>query len=385
MRPVDIGTAMKRLLRSANAGLPYLTRKGAVLEAIGRAHGRGEYGEWPAVCFTRTEAGEKTRNVWGYPGVDTLEEQRYFVPWLGVEKMFAFRSALHDPDRVDTSITRLLRGKRGSEVVQCIDFSGFDSTVHPELAVRAFDVIGSYFQDVATPDLERIVDRFVTIPIVTPVGVYSGVHGVPSGSTWTNSIDSLVQFLVSGHSALKCQIQGDDGVYVIEETKMADFADRWARFGFVVSDDKTRTFSDQEAVYLQRYYHPSYPTRRWDAGRLVRDDSTLGGVYSLHRALGRLVYPDVWTNTKQEGISGRDYWSLRSIAILEGCKHHPAFAAFVKLVRDWDKHGLEFGQSGLRAYSRLQEARVRAGSAYGMDREAGLGLFSTVQILKGME
>jgi hypothetical protein len=370
LRPVTVQQVANNLLKASSAGLPYMRRKGLVLKDAVDSY-VNEKGVYPCVLFTRTQEDWKTRNVWGYPISDTIHEQTVFIPFLEHEKTLEYRSALLGPEFVDAAITKLLHNKSESDIVLCVDFSAYDASVGPKNAFEAFSYIASQFQIGSQHQVYDLFRRFVTIPIYTPDGLLTGPHGVPSGSSFTNTVDSLVQFYSSG-TVFPCQIQGDDGVYVIPRSDHDFILERFKAAGLKVNEDKSDVFESQEAIYLQRYYHPSY---RAETGGL-------GGVYSLYRAMARIKYLERWTDFKSMEIEGADFFALRTITILENCKHHPGFEKFVKYVQSLDKFNLEFSQAGLLAFSRAMESKSRAGvfNQYGLQR--GIDKFETMKILK---
>jgi hypothetical protein len=369
LRPTPDVQVCGNLLKSSSAGLPYMTRKGLVLQKALK-NWREEEGEYACVLFTRTQEQGKTRNVWGFPVSDTISEQRFFIPYLLVEKTFEHRKALVGPDAIDDAVTRLLMGKRDDEVMFCVDFSSFDASITPQHSFNAFSSIAALFQSQYHPEIYKVYQRFCNIPIYTPDGEWSGPHGVPSGSSFTNTIDSLVQFQVAGEPT-RCQIQGDDGVYTVRVNDLDLFKERFKSAGLVLNPDKSSEFDTQEVIYLQRYFHPDYKSIR----------GGLGGVYSGMRAFNRIKYLERWTDFKKEKITGSDFFSLRTITILENCKHHPGFEDFVKLAHDFDRRNLAFTKSGLKAYSRSQESKVRAGvyNQYGLMK--GIRKFETMKVL----
>lgn len=299
LRPVSIENAASKLIKSSSAGLPYMKNKGSVLSEAVSNHQK-DVGVYPCVLYTRTQEGGKTRNVWGYPISDTIWEQQYFSPWLALERLIPWRAALRGPEAVDTAMTTLLNQVDGDTAVECVDFSAYDASITPEHSYGAFQTISELFQPAHAEDLYRMWRRFTSIPIYTPDGSVTGSHGVPSGSNWTNTVDSLVQYQVAttGRDSehLTCQIQGDDGVY-LHSSNDQDFLDRFTARGLLVNQEKSQTFFGKEAVYLQRYYHPVYTSKL----------GGLGGVYSLHRAMARLKYLERWTNFEQQGIKGSDF------------------------------------------------------------------------------
>jgi len=372
LRISSIDKSVQQLVKASNAGLPYMQKKGLILEQA-KSDYRKNLFQYPCVLFTRTQEQGKTRNVFGYPIADTLFEYSFYIPYLRYEKTLPFRSALIGPDAVDAAITLMLSRLTPDKVVLCVDFSSFDASVTPQLSHNAFVSISNLFQTHDANLLYSLYRRFCTIGIYTPDGELSGPHGVPSGSAFTNAIDSLVQFQCSGMLPHECQIQGDDGVYIVSRNDHDLLLERFDSAGLKVNRDKSNSFDTKEAIYLQRYYHPNYLSRM----------GGLGGVYAIARAMLRIKYLERWTDFEQVGIEGADFFSLRTISILENCKHHPGFAKVVKLAHSFDKFGLNFTGQGLKAYSRSQESKTRAGvfNQYG-SLEKGINRFETMKILK---
>jgi hypothetical protein len=369
LRPASYTTVSNNLLKSSSAGLPYMRKKGLVLEEA-LANRESEEGKYPCVLYTRTQEKGKTRNVWGYPISETMKEQIYFIPILDFEKTLPHRKALLGPDHVDAAITNLLLSKSESELVVSVDFSSYDATISPRHAFEAFNYLASLFQPSYHDDFYSVFRKFVTIGIFTPDGELSGPHGVPSGSSFTNTVDSLVQFKAAGEPA-KCQIQGDDGIYLIKESDHDLFMQSFREAGLRINEDKSDVFTSQEGIYLQRYYHPNYTS----------SSGGLGGVYSLYRAFNRIKYLERWTDFKSIDMEGADFFALRTIIILENCKHHPGFEQAVKLAHSLDKFGLAYSKQGLQAFSRAMESKTRAGvfNQYGLQK--GISSFETVKLL----
>jgi hypothetical protein len=371
LRPTSLTSAGDRLIKSSNSGLPYLQRKGIVLDDAISSFGE-QYGVYPCMLYTRTQEERKTRNVWGFPISDTLQELQYFIPYFEVEKYFRHRSALRGPDFVDTMVSKLILEKPNDHLMVSVDFSSYDASVSPEHSHAAFQNVARAFQAGHEVGLFELWKRFITIPVYTPDGEKTGIHGVPSGSVFTNTIDSEVQYLVSGRE-YSCEIQGDDGIYRVPVSDLSDFYKRFNDAGLKLNEDKSETFDAHEGVYLQRYYNPLYR----------RGDGSLGGVYSIFRAMARIKYLERWTDFDKMKISGADFFSLRTIMILENCKHHPCFVELVLYAQSTDKYGLQFTAEGLNAYSRSMESKTRAGvfNQFG-DEVGGINDFETVKVLK---
>lgn len=349
LRPLSVEKASLLLKNSTNSGLPWYTRKSDIKQELVSNFEYYLDRQDPCVLFTRTQEQGKTRNVWGYPSADTLNEMRYYSPLLDYQKKLSWRAALNNPNSVDRGITNLINNAMisGKKLVS-IDFSAYDASVGKELQRAAFEYVASLFQKNCAEDLDYIAHRFNTIGIITPDGIWDGSHGVPSGSTFTNEVDSLAQFSVITNLGTvdesTMQIQGDDGAYAVWADSIEDTFKGFEHYGLNINEEKS-LISDDHVLYLQKLYHSDY--------RL--ENGLIGGIYSTYRALSRLVYQERWTNFVDEGISGEDYYSLRAISILENCKYHPLFEELVKYVVEIDDKNLRFTENGLRSYIRMQQ------------------------------
>lgn len=378
LRPLSVVKAMKLLKNNTNSGLPYMTRKGNVKERVLDKFDYLVKRRDPCILFTRTQEQNKTRNVWGYPMIITLIEMCFYSPLLLYQRGLPYRSALISPDAVSRSITAIIdKALRLKYKIQSIDFSRFDTTVKFELQLRAFNYIKSLFQNQFSDEIDSIFQRFNTIGILTPDGVLEGPHGVPTGSTFTNEVDSIVQSMIALSfdtiGVDDFQVQGDDGVYCLSPTDVALLTDKFESCGLIVNGDKSYV-SDNYAIYLQNLFHVDY-----------RKDGIINGIYPVYRALNRLLYQERWSDFEDYSITGKDFYSIRAICILENCKYHPLFEELVKFILKYDKYSLVYSDKGLSDYVRMIEMTKGAGEIlnhqYGDDIK-GLKSFETVKLIK---
>jgi hypothetical protein len=374
LRPVSLSEVYNAMKRTTSAGLPFLKRKGEVLDQ--RLPIKDD--EWPCVLFTRTQEGGKTRDVWGYPMYALSQEGQYFLPFFEQFRKHPCLAAYSGPDQVDEAISRILYAKESDHVLYSEDFETFDQSVHPDLSHSIFGFIQEQFQDNVVDSFSDVMHRFTDIGIITPDGVRTGSHGIPSGSWFTSVLGSLVHLVA--HAAVseirikqgsKNQVLGDDGVIRLPSSLNKEYiSDVYSEFNLVLNEDKTFE-SDAEVVYLQRYYGPDYIY-----------DGVYRGIYPVYRALNRLIHMERWTNI--EGIRGADYFSIRAIAILENCKWHPMHREFVKWVFENDKYGLEYESESLRSYIRNFQAKSESDRPQNQysDDLSGIQAFETMKILK---
>lgn len=377
LRPWTLQNATLQLKNNTNSGLPFYTKKKnvkvKVLENFEYLLDRKD----PCILFTRTQEQKKTRAVWGFPIADTLNEMRYYRPVLEIQKKTPWRSAVVHPTAVDEAVTRLLlNARQNRESMVSIDFSAYDATVRKNLQTASFEYIKEMFQSQYHDEIDYIADRFLNIGLVTPEGVWPGPHGVPSGSTFTNEVDSIAQFLCAKSidpTLEDYQIQGDDGVY---RTKDPDSLKQGFKdFGLNVNDEKSYV-SDDYVVYLQNLYSIDYIK-----------NGTIGGIYPTYRALNRLIFQERFDDFKAYDIEGSDFYSIRAISILENCRHHPCYEIFVKFIVKLDKYGLKPSQHGIQKYIKMIKDTTGAegiiAHQYG-DAIQGIRSFDTYKLISAL-
>lgn len=168
LTPLSLSNSAERLKKNTSSGMPYLKQKGIVKDkTLDNAYRLLERND-PCVLFTRTQESGKTRNIWGYPMVNSLLEMSYFYPLLEYHKRNSpWQSSLGGPASVDTRITHLFAKKGGKQVVS-IDFSAYDASVKSNLQALAWKYISSAFQPKYREILDEIAKTFGTIGIITP-------------------------------------------------------------------------------------------------------------------------------------------------------------------------------------------------------------------------
>lgn len=149
----------------------------------------------PCVAFKRTQKGNKTRLVWGYPLEMTIMESRFARPLIDhfsecrTPMAFAMTKC-----ELGAKIASNFEDRPGTTV--CLDYSKYDTTISAEMIRRAFSILRTWFSEFEREKFgwEIVIKYFVHTPIVMPNGhLYTGKnHGVPSGSYFTQLIDSIV-------------------------------------------------------------------------------------------------------------------------------------------------------------------------------------------------
>jgi hypothetical protein len=378
LRPISLQKGLSLLKNNTNSGLPFYTRKGKLKEIYSNEQQALLSREDPCVMFTRTQEQRKTRTVWGYPMADSLNEMLYYEPILGYQRKQNWRNSLNGPDAVNVKMSNLIKKAQSTNTqLLSIDFSTYDASVKTRLQMAAFDYFKSLYQEQYHSEIDKIFTRFNTIGLITPDGIFEGPHGVPSGSTFTNEVDSVAQYLIATEYGLDSEnfdIQGDDGAYTV--TDPDSLKDHFRKYGLTVNDDKSYV-SDDYIIYLQNLYHKEYSK-----------DGIVSGIYPTYRALNRILYLERFTDLSVDDLKGSDYFSIRTICILENCKFHPLFKDLVKYVLSLDKYNLEYSNSGLAKYvQRLSQSSGVAGifNFRYEDDPQGLNNFETVKLIKELK
>lgn len=379
LRPISLSNSAKGLRRSTNSGLPYLKRKGEVLDKAIEDFDINDVGKYAAVLFTRTQESKKIRGVWGFPINLILLENSFYTPLLKLRRTLRWRSALRGPEAISQNITRLIdKSRNNGWLCLSIDISHFDASVKPSQSCRAFSTFSGYFQSKYFDDWKRICHWFNNLEIITPDGVQSGPHGVGSGSNFTNEVDSEIHINVLRDSNAveddDVDIQGDDGAVIVHPDKVKSVFNAYKKAGFEVSEQKTYSSSDY-FVYLQNLFHVDYRD----------EDGIIRGIYPIYRALNRLIFQERWARFEDDNILGRDYYSLRAISILENCRYHPLFEDLVRFVVKYDKYSLSYSGKGLVDFvdyvNRTEGSRGDFTNQWGDDL-GGINSFATVRLIK---
>lgn len=167
----------------------------------------GEKQPEPCLAFKRTQFNDKTRLVWGYPYSMTVVEGLIARPLIDKFKDRVTPMAFAMPTVALGAKLRVSSYKY--KYCYSLDMSQFDATISAELIHVAFKILSTWFDlDEIEPttgksvrDILGVVERyFIHTTIVMPNGkIYIGkCHGVPSGSYFTQMVDSVVNTIICG-------------------------------------------------------------------------------------------------------------------------------------------------------------------------------------------
>uniref|UniRef100_A0A2V0RJ29 RdRp n=1 Tax=viral metagenome TaxID=1070528 RepID=A0A2V0RJ29_9ZZZZ len=369
LRPVSIETSAKRVRKDTQSGPPYFAKKGAVLsqtlDNLPEQYDRN----WEMAPAIRTQEQGKTRLVKIFPFSDILIENSYFLPLFEYTRRQPGFSAMIGPDAVDVSMTRLI-----SEAVRlnqyCLsgDIDTFDDSCNASLQHNAFTELSQLLQPAYRQGFSEVERRFLTKPLITPEGIWTGEHGIPSGSNFTNIIGSKINQQVCSHPAELSEFLGDDlGLVTARPEKIFE---RYDNCGLTMNESKTM-IKPSSFVYLQRYYHPDYVI-----------DGIVHGIYPLWRALNRLCYPERFTDFNEFDLTGSGYFAIRSLSIMENCKYHPLFEIFVKFWLKYERYAVPSNRS-ITQYVKMWKSKngsLGTTNQYG-DNPSGIRNFRSFQLV----
>lgn len=168
----------------------------------------------PCIALTRTGKNGKSRLIWGYPMSMTLIEGIFAKPLLSMFKGGGTPMAFAMTNK--TLGLRILSASQSKKYFYSLDASQFDSSIQGPIIRIAFSIIRTWFDPEEVLECGRTVaevldiveNYFIHTPIVMPTGnrdvkgqgiLYTGKkHGVPSGSYFTQLIDSIANVIVIG-------------------------------------------------------------------------------------------------------------------------------------------------------------------------------------------
>lgn len=344
-----------------------------------------QWRSYPAIALFRNY-NQKTRLVWMFPISTNIYEgsymqplqsgivnsqDRFYAPWVGFEA-------------VRRSITQTYDD---GKFIYASDFSKTDEHFRWATTKSVAPVLESQFVRWATGNLRHSLQRMHFIPLIISTDqMLVGEHGVASGSTWTNFVETIFdhcfswyvnQKFANGNNVYGLYAIGDDMAWWSDKFEDA-FPSALAELGKEVGQEinAEKVTSDPDSVKtLQRLFQRGYR----------RPDGLLRGVYSTVRALKSSVYPERFHKPQ---LWSSDMFCARQYMILENCVDHPLFEDFVKFVVRGQKDLIPFAKkSGAELDKILRETKLLPGfnPTYNQERrDTSLANFESVKIARNL-
>lgn len=258
----------------------------------------------PCLAFHRTQFNGKTRLVWGYPYSMTIVEG---LVAYGLNEVFKGGSTpMAFAMSTLTLGTKLSVASYHKKYAYSLDFSQYDATISARLIHEAFNILRTWYDldalepvsGVSVKDIFRIIERyFIHTTIVMPDGhIYIGKdHGVPSGSYFTQMIDSIVNVMICGAISKKFGLHvdkrdifvlGDDLLFWSNRRMDLNTIAKYISDTFhmkVHGDEKSHIYNWNESIH--------YLGRDW-----------LNGLPSLDQdaILQRMIYPETFRHYSKQ-------------------------------------------------------------------------------------
>lgn len=213
-----------------------------------------------------------------------LAELKWAKPLQGFLADASFYAGGKDPREISGIITDM-RQRYGSYI--SLDYSHFDQSISNWLIYDAFDIVRSAFINVDDELFDVVVDDFIHKNFIHADGVLYSRKGVPSGSMFTQIIDSVVNvlmvttYLKSLGTSGQMIVMGDDNLLyskdVISVEHIASYITK--NFGVVVNPDKTTADMSR--------FDPEFLSRQWRYNGQWREP---------HTVISKLLYPERFRN-----------------------------------------------------------------------------------------
>ncbi len=246
----------------------------------------------PHLGFTRTQLTDvteklKVRAVWGAPFHHILAEGLSAAPFL--EEIKKKNCFIHFGEDPLLSVPDLINNlNRNHEWLYAFDWSKFDATASRKEIDMAFRIIKArmLFPNKQSEDaFDLMVELFKYKKVLGPDGnVYSVNTGVPSGSNWTSTVDSIINYfriqylwkILTNEFLTDLFTHGDDGIAGFNKyVSLYELAQQALKLGWILNPEKSLSTRDSSMIeFLGRNTSGGYSRR------------------SIEKCIRLLVYPE---------------------------------------------------------------------------------------------
>lgn len=202
----------------------------------------------------------KSRLVWMEDIQHVISECRYATPIQRAMAKVSWYAGGKDPGQIRTIVSN---NRLHNNYWITLDYSQFDASMSDWLIADAFEVLKSAFEHVDEELWRIIVDDFIHKNLILGDGVLHVDKGVPSGSMFTQIIDSLVNrimietFLISCGLSGQMIIMGDDNCLFTNEKIEPEVVASYISKNFGVKVNASKTQDGRRSDY------PEFLSRVW--------------------------------------------------------------------------------------------------------------------------
>lgn len=356
-----------------NSGFPRFKRRDLVLEQEVQDAVAGRAYDYPAIILFRHYNG-KLRPVWMFPMSQNLIEfqysqviqdslqnsptgwvRDYLSPWKGYEY-----------------VKQTLTSQWTSGQIVGGDTTKMDAHMRPAQIRLVFEIVKWLFQESYWEELHRCLIHICEIPLLySESETYVGIHGLASGSGWTQLTETVLQLFMAWKINVIGQGIGDD-FYWLSDMNAEEIVDYLGKYGLPANPEK-QSVSVDTLTFLQRLSHQDFYSRE--------AKSTLGSYYPTIRALNSMLNPEKFHKPAQWNS---DMFCVRNYMILENCVDDPCFDEFVKFVVRGHRDMSTFAKKSAKDLdSILEQARQVPGlnPSYNQEkREKPLSQFASIKL-----
>lgn len=252
-----------------------------------RTQGSGAFNDDGSFTY---DCKHKTRVVAMVDMFQIIGEMKFAIPFQKAIADMDWYAGGKDPHGIGRIISDM---RYNFQYYISLDYSHFDQSISNWLIRDAFEIVASSFISMDEELYSIIVDDFINKNFVSGDGIVHSQKGVPSGSMFTQIIDSVVNRLMittyfqSIKESVQMIVMGDDNLlytnYPVVVSEIASYLTK--NFGVVVNPDKTS--------YGETLDDPEFLSREWRFNGQWREPNTV---------ISKMLYPERY----------RDYFSKKS-------------------------------------------------------------------------
>nr|USE07917.1 MAG: putative RNA-dependent RNA polymerase [Picobirnavirus sp.] len=362
---------------TTNSGFPRFTRRQAVRDQEVQDARTGKAYDYPAIILFRQYNG-KLRPVWMFPMSMNLIEfsyaqeiqealqhspekwiRDYLTPWRGFD-----------------DVKRTLTDQWHGQMIDGGDTTKMDAHMRPAQIRLVYEIVKWLFQPKYWEELYKCLAHVCTIDLLySKSEAFVGVHGLASGSGWTQLSETVLQLFMAWNIGVEGQGIGDD-FYWLADMSAQELVDYLGRFGLPANPSK-QTVEMDKLTFLQRMNHQDFFSRE--------DDTVLGAYYPTIRGLNSMLNPEKFHKPKDWNS---DMFCIRNYMILENCVDDPCFDEFLNFVVHGHRDMIPFAKKSDRELNQIQKkASLVPGlnPSYNQEkREKPLSTFVSIQLAKNL-